>query len=196
MKNKHHDKSYEEEEEILKEEQEYDASEEGCENCAEVSEPELDERDIKISELTSELEENRQKMVQLMGMLQQLQADFDNYRKRNANISSESRQKGIFDAVKSLLPAFDAVKSAQKQITDEATLEGLNMVERELLSSLTALDIEPIKTVGEQFDPNLHNAVFAESVEGVPSGQILEEYSTGYTSPNGVVRFATVKIAK
>ncbi len=196
MKNKHHDKSYEEKEEILKEEQEYDVDQSASENCAEVSEPEIDERDQKIGELTSELEQTQQKMSQLMGMLQQLQADFDNYRKRNANITSESRQKGIFDAVKSLLPAFDAVKSAQKQITDEVTLAGLNMVERELLASLTALDIEPIKTVGEQFDPNLHNAVFAEFVEGVPSGQILEEYSAGYTSPSGVVRFANVKIAK
>ena len=198
MKNKHHgDKSYVEDEEIVREEQEdVEATEATMDNGADVVEPEVDERDQTISDLNDEIEETRQKVSQLTGILQQLQADFDNYRKRNANVSNDARQKGVCDAVKALLPAFDAVKAAQKQITDEVTLAGLDMVERELINSLKTLDIEPIKTVGEQFDPSLHNAVFAEEVEGVPSGQILEEYGAGYTSPSGVVRFATVKIAK
>ena len=58
------------------------------------------------------------------------------------------------------------------------------------------LKITPIKSIGEQFDPNLHNAVFAEEVEGKEAGEILEEFSMGFNSPYGVVRFATVKIAK
>lgn len=195
MKNKHHENFYQKEQEFVQE----DVSSATLENEAvEVSEqePEIDERDQTISNLNNEIEETRQKVSQLTGLLQQLQADFDNYRKRNANVSNDARQKGVFDAVKALLPAFDAVKVAQKQITDEGTLAGLGMVERELLNCLKTLDIEPIKTVGEQFDPNLHNAVFAEEAEGIPSGQIIEEYGAGYVSPAGVVRFATVKIAK
>ena len=142
------------------------------------------------------LEKEKEKNASLIGMLQQLQADFDNYRKRNAKLEQEAKQRGIFDAVKSMLPAFDAVSSAKKQITDENTLKGLDMVEKELLNCLDSLDIKPIETVGMLFDPNLHNAVVAESVEGIPAGRVIEEYSAGYISPNGVVRFATVKISK
>lgn len=156
----------------------------------------VDERDNEISELNCELAETREKVTRLTAMLQQLQADFDNYRKRNATLATESRQKGVFDAIKAILPAFDAVESAQKQITDASTLEGLDMVERKLLDSLATLEITKINSVGEQFDPNLHNVVVAEACEGVPSGQIIEEFGAGYTSPSGVVRFATVKIAK
>jgi len=199
MKNKHHDKFDKKEEEIMQEEFDSISPVEDdtvSSQSAEMVEPEIDQRDQTIADLTAEIDATREKISQLTSHLQQLQADFDNYRKRNANISSEARQKGVFDAVKAILPAFDAVNSAQKQITDQTTLEGLEMVERELLNSLRSLEIEPIVSVGAQFDPNLHNVVFAEEVEGIPSGQILEEYSRGFFSPNGVVRFATVKIAK
>ena len=161
-----------------------------CEACSNEKAEQINE------ELSALLEQEKETTAKLSLMLQQLQADFDNFRKRNANLAQESRQKGIFEAIKAVLPAFDAVIGAKKQITDESTLKGLDMVERALLSSLETLEITPIKTVGEQFDPNLHNAVMAEEVEGVESGEILEEYSAGFTSPNGVVRFATVKIAK
>lgn len=162
-----------------------------------VVEPEFDEKEKAISDLNVELDETRNMVTKLTAMLQQLQADFDNYRKRNANLSSEAKKSGVFDAVKALLPAFDAVSSAQTQITDPNTLDGLSMVERKLIDSLGTLGITRIKTKGEQFDPNLHNAVVAESVEGVPAGEIVEEYGAGYVSESGdVVRFATVKIAK
>lgn len=198
MKNKHRDEPTVEyvDTDVALEEQEEVVQDCSCDECAEIDEIVQDERDETISNLNEEIQATREKVSQLTGLLQQLQADFDNYRKRNANISAESRQKGVFDAVKALLPAYDAVKAAERQITDEDTLAGLKMVERELNSSLATLDIEPIATIGTQFDPNLHNAVFAEEVEGKESGEILEEYSAGYNSPSGVVRFATVKIAK
>lgn len=153
------------------------------------------EAEISIQQ-DDELEKEKERNATLIGMLQQLQADFDNYRKRNAKLEQDAKQKGIFDAVKSMLPAFDAVTAAKKQITDENTLKGLDMVEKELLNCLDSLEIKPIETVGMPFDPNLHNAVVAENVEGIPAGRVIEEYSPGYISPNGVVRFATVKISK
>ena len=143
-----------------------------------------------------ELEKEKERNKSLTEMLQQLQADFDNYRKRNAKLEQEAKQRGVFDAVKSMLPAFDAVSVAKKQITDENTLKGLDMVEKELLNCLDSLEIKPIETVGMPFDPNLHNAVVAECVEGIPAGRVIEEYSAGYISPSGVVRYATVKISK
>jgi len=142
------------------------------------------------------LQIEKENSIALTKMCQQLQADFSNYKKRNANLSVEAYQKGVFEAVEALLPALDAIKSAKKQITDEQTLAGLDMVEKEFISKLATLGIEPIPTVGTQFDPNVHNAVVAESVEGVASGEIVEEYKAGFTAKDKVVRVAMVKIAK
>ena len=147
-------------------------------------------------DLNLKLQIEKENSIALTKMLQQLQADFSNYRKRNADLATTSRQNGIFDAVKALLPALDAIQSASKHIQDDNTLKGLAMIEREFISNLSSLGITPIETVGVQYDPNLHNVVVAEDVEGVPSGQITEEIKSGFTSPFGVVRVAMVKIAK
>ncbi len=147
-------------------------------------------------DLNLKLQIEKENSIALTKMLQQLQADFSNYRKRNADLATTSRQNGIFDAVKALLPALDAIQSASKHIQDDNTLKGLAMIEREFISNLSSLGITPIETVGVQYDPNLHNVVVAEEVEGVPSGQITEEIKSGFTSPFGVVRVAMVKIAK
>ncbi len=148
------------------------------------------------ADMNLKLQIEKENSIALTKMLQQLQADFSNYRKRNANLATESRQNGIFEAVKALLPALDAIESASKHIKDPDTLKGLEMVKREFVSNLASLGITPIETVGVQYDPNLHNVVVAEEVEGVPSGQIIEEFKSGFISPNGVVRVAMVKIAK
>ncbi len=147
-------------------------------------------------DLNLKLQIEKENSMALTKMVQQLQADFANYRKRNANLASEARQNGIYEAVKTLLPALDAISSASKHITDADTLKGFEMIEREFLNNLKSLQIEPIETVGCQYDPNLHNVVVAEEIEGVPSGQIVEEFKRGFTSPTGVVRVAMVKIAK
>ena len=147
-------------------------------------------------DLNLKLQLEKENSIALTKMLQQLQADFSNYRKRNANLATESRQSGIMEAVNAPLPAFDALTSASKHITDEETLKGLKMIEREFLNNLKSLEITQIESVGTQFDPNLHNVVVADEVEGVESGQIVEEYKSGFISPNGVVRVAMVKIAK
>ena len=163
-----------------------------------------DEATIGAEEVENKVDESwklklqieKENSIALTKMCQQLQADFANYRKRNANLAQESRQNGVFDAVEALLPAFDAIKSAMKHITDEKTLEGLQMIEKEFINNLATLGITPIKSVGEQFDPNKHNAVVAEPVEGKESGEIVEEYKVGFTTEDKVVRVAMVKIAK
>ena len=147
-------------------------------------------------DLNLKLQIEKENSIALTKMLQQLQADFSNYRKRNANLATESKQKGIYDAVNALLPTLDALMSASKHIADQDTLKGLKMVEKEFLNSLKSLDIEQIETIGCQYDPNLHNVIVAEECEGVPSGQIIEEIKPGFKSPTGIVRVAMVKIAK
>lgn len=143
-----------------------------------------------------QLESERQNLEMYKNMAFQLQADFDNYRKRNANITKESKQEGVFTAVNAMLPAYDALVEGLKMITDENVKKGLEMVERVFLQSLAELNITPIKSVGEQFDPKYHNAIMSEESEE-ESGTVLAEFNKGFITNDGtVVRVATVKVAK
>ena len=158
---------------------------------------EINQQAMEFDYYKQQLDAERENLEMFKRMAQQLQADFDNYRKRNANIASESRKDGIFDAVNAMLPAYDALVEGLKMITDENTKKGLEMVERVFVQSLGDLGIRPIECLNQQFDPKFHNAILTEEKEDAESGTILQEFSKGFVSDDGaVVRVATVKIAK
>ena len=158
---------------------------------------EVDEQAMEFDFYKQQLDAQRANMEMYMRMAQQLQADFDNYRKRNANISKESRRDGINEAVNALLPAYDALVEGLRMIKDENTRKGLEMVERVFVQSLSNLGILPIEALNKQFDPKFHNAILSEEVEGVESGTVVQEFSKGFVWDDGtVVRVATVKTAK
>ena len=143
-----------------------------------------------------ELQVEREKSEAVMDMARRLQADFDNYRKRNLELSRTAREDGIADAAKAFLSVFDAVMSAEKHITDTQTLEGLGMIKREFLSALSAVGVTPLEAVGADFDPNLHNAIFAEVKHKTPPNKVTEEVQKGFMRGDKVIRHAVVKISK
>ena len=157
---------------------------------------ETDENLQPPQDLNLKLQIEKENSIALTKMLQQLQADFDNYRKRNAKLEVEAYNKGIAYAAKSLLTSYDAINNALKHINDEQTRQGLEMVEREFLHSLKEINVTPIEAIGNPFDPNLHNAVMSEEADGVESGIVLDELQKGFVSPNGVIRHSMVKVAK
>jgi len=137
-----------------------------------------------------------QKYEAAMDMAIRLQADFDNYRKRNLEISRVSRDEATADTVKAFLSVFDAVVSAEMHITDEHTLEGIAIIKREFLSALNSLGITPINALGQAFDPNYHNAIYAESKHKTPPNIVTEEIQKGFIKGDKVVRYSLVKISK
>lgn len=144
-----------------------------------------------------QLSAERANLEMYKNMAQQLQADFDNYRKRNAAIAKESRLEGELDAVNAMLPAYDALVEGIKMVTDENTKTGLQMVERMFLQSLASLNIQPIEAVGQTFDPKYHNAIMTEEAQDVPPDTVTGEFSKGFVRDDGtVVRVATVKVSK
>lgn len=162
-----------------------------------VDEKEINEQAMEFDYYKQQLEAERANMQMYMRMAQQLQADFDNYRKRNANLAKESKKEGVFEAVLELLPAYDALVEGIKMIADENVKKGIEMVERAFIQSLSNLGIKPIESLGAMFDPKFHNAILTEEVEGTESGTILQEFSKGFVDENGnVVRVATVKTAR
>ena len=132
-----------------------------------------------------------------VGLLQRIQADFDNFRRRNASIRLDSYEEGKRDTVKELLPALDNLERALDAIPAEnASLrDGIAMVQRQMLDSLKKLGLEEIEN-DCKFDPNKHEAVMREKVDGKESGDIVVVFQKGYRMGDRVIRHCMVKVAE
>lgn len=139
---------------------------------------------------------NDEKAEEYLEIARKIQAEFDNYRKRSAVAFDTARENGMIDAVKVFLPAIDAFKKAKTMINDKSTLEGVEMVEKELYSSLEKLGVEPIKALGEKLNPKLHNVVAILKNENVDDDIIIEEYMQGFKTKDKVIRYSQVIVNK
>lgn len=128
--------------------------------------------------------------------LQRLQAEFDNYRRRNENSQEKFKEDGIVFAINKLLPVLDSFKSARQQVEDEEFLKSLDLIEKQFQEGLKALKIEKIEADNSQFNPNFHNAVLTGNEPEKPDNEILEVYQDGYKLNNRIIRHSVVKINK
>ena len=126
-------------------------------------------------------------------------AEFNNYRKRTEREWSDVRASAGSEVIKTLLPVLDdlalAFKAVPPDLQSHAWLEGFRLIERKFMGVLEQNGVSPIETVGQMFDPNLHESVASEESDQ-PHGTILEEYRRGYRMNDKVLRPAMVKIAQ
>ncbi len=125
-----------------------------------------------------------------------LAADYDNFRKRTVKEKEASYGNGKADAVAKMLPVYDNLERALNQeTTDEAYKKGVEMTMNELVKIFTALGVEIFGAVGEEFDPNLHNAVMHTEDENLGENTISMVFQKGFKIGDKVVRFAMVQVA-
>lgn len=136
------------------------------------------------------------KEAEYLELAQRIKAEFDNYKRRNADITAQSFNNGVASTVTRLLPAIDSFKQAKVNIKDEETLKGIGMIEGLILNAFSELKVEKIDCLGKEFDPNLHNAVLTGEDSTKPDGVILEEYQEGFRLGDRVIRHSVVKINK
>ena len=141
------------------------------------------------------LQKEKDEMVTLA---QRLQADFDNYRKRNSAVRMDSLDEGMSDTVKQLLPVIDSIERATTSAIEsgacDSWIEGVALVQKQLMETLKKLGLEQIQADGD-FNPELHEAVAQESVEGVEAGKITEVLQRGYRIKDRILRHSIVKVA-
>ena len=144
-----------------------------------------DERDEKIEELSDKL-------------LRQM-AEFDNFRKRTEKEKSAMYEIGAKDIIEKLLPVVDnferglaAVPEEQKE---DAFVTGMEMIYKQMMTMLEGVGVKPIEAVGQEFNPDLHNAVMHVEDETVGENVVVEEFQKGYTYRDSVVRYSMVKVA-
>ena len=125
-----------------------------------------------------------------------LAAEYDNFRKRTAKEKEQSYLNGRADAVEKLLPVYDNLLRAMQQDTQDAAYKkGVEMTMTELVKILNSLGVEIFGAEGDQFDPNLHNAVMHIDDESIPENTITQVFQQGFKMGEKIVRFAMVQVA-
>ena len=125
-----------------------------------------------------------------------LAAEYDNFRKRTAREKEQSYNAGRADAVEKLLPVYDNLDRAlQQETADAAFKKGVEMTMTELVKILNAMGVEIFGQAGEEFDPNLHNAVLHIDDESLGENVITQVFQKGFRLEDKIVRFAMVQVA-
>ena len=134
---------------------------------------------------------------ELSNLVNRLQADFDNYRKRNADLNKKQKEDGMVVIIEKVIPVLDVLKQAITMITDEKVAEGVKMIYRQINEMLATFGVSEIPALGEQFDPNLHNAIMQVKVKD-PSkvNTVVEVFQKGYRMGDRIIRYSVVKVAK
>lgn len=168
------------------------------ENAGEPEEVFLDERGNPVEPIAEEEDEQiRQEEEALRDRFHRLMADFDNFRRRSINEKAREYQRGRREAAERILPVYDSIAMGLISVGgDEKARLGLEAVQRQLIESFSQIGIEKIPTVGEPFDPEVHEAIASMPSETHPEGVVCEESRAGFADENGLLRAAQVLVSK
>ena len=172
------------------------------ENTAEAEKPAEDEKaeetkgkkskkdDGKVKKLEEELAAQKDKYMRLA-------AEYDNYRKRTANEKLSLYDDATAKAVTELLPVADSVRMALDNLAnaDPEIVKGIELISNQLDKSFEKLKIESFGKIGDEFDPNLHNAISKVESEELGENTIAQVFQTGYKIGDKIIRHAMVQVA-
>lgn len=144
-----------------------------------------DKKDEKIEELTDRL--TRQ------------MAEFDNFRKRTEREKSQMYEIGAKDIIEKILPVIDNFERGLAAVPEESKedpfVEGIEKIYKQIMTTLEGVGVKPIEAVGQEFNPDFHNAVMHVEDEEAGENIITEEFQKGYMYHDSVVRHSMVKVA-
>ncbi len=145
---------------------------------------------------TSEVEKIKLELEETTDRYKRLMAEFDNYKKRSAKEREGLYNSILADIVSSVLPVVDNLeKAVETKTEDENYKQGVEMVHKQLLDTLSNLGVEQIKAVGETFNPEYHEAVSSVQDDNLGEQEIKEEFRKGYKIRDKVIRHSMVVVA-
>jgi molecular chaperone GrpE len=168
-----------------------DAEADSC--CVDIP-PALAELEQKLKEAVSQKDE-------YLSMAQRIQADFDNYKRRNKNAAADAYSSATAEAVEAFLPVLDnlerAMDSAAGTEAGESFRKGIELVQRQFLDTLARLGVEEIDALGKPFDPELHHAVGqVDAQEGQEENTVAAVLLKGYKTGSKVIRYSMVHVVR
>ena len=155
-----------------------------------------DDLSAQLASVTLERDQLAAAKAELQDRLLRRSAEFENYRRRVEKEKSEFFEYASSEAVSALLPVLDDFERALKhESSDTEYARGMEMICNRLLETLKKLGLEPISSVGQPFDPYVHQAVDREVTSDVEDHTVLDEYQRGYNFKGRRLRSAMVKVA-
>ncbi|SCG91348.1 HSP-70 cofactor [uncultured Clostridium sp.] len=155
-------------------------------------EPEMLKKKKKKDKMEEKIEELEDRVKRQM-------AEFDNFRKRTEKEKSHMYEVGARDVIEKILPVVDnferGLASVPEDQKENPVIVGMDKIYNQLMTTLTDLGVEPIEAVGEEFDPNYHNAVMHVEDEELGENVVAEEFQKGYMYKDTVIRHSMVKVA-
>ena len=155
--------------------------------------PETEETDP----MQQALDEANAKANEYLALAQRVQADFENFRRRNESVRTDAYADGRKDTAALMLPVLDNLERAVEAAADsqdEALKSGVEMVLKQMTDAYGKMDVKPIDRLGEKFDPNLENAILQGTEEDGEPGTVCQVLQKGYMIGDRVLRHAMVKV--
>ncbi|MBQ6312704.1 MAG: nucleotide exchange factor GrpE [Lachnospiraceae bacterium] len=140
-----------------------------------------------------------EQIAELQDKVTRQMAEFDNFRKRSEKEKAAMYSMGARDVLEKMLEVLDNFErgfdAVEEDDQDDAFVQGMQMVYKQMLEALEKLGVKPIEAVGQPFDPNYHNAVMHEDNEEAGENEVVAEFQKGYMYHDDVIRHSMVKVA-
>ena len=192
-------KAYKEAEEQDTEETVEEAAEEAAEPTEETEGSEEGSGFMKKFGRKNKKDKKDEKIEELTDRLTRQMAEFDNFRKRTEKEKSQMYEIGAKDIIEKILPVVDNFERGIAAVPEEEKsnpfAEGMEKIYKQLMTTLEEIGVKPIEAVGQEFDPDFHNAVMHVEDENFGENIVAEEFQKGYTYRDSVVRHSMVKVA-
>ena len=192
-------KAYKEAEEQDTEETVEEAAEEAADPTEETEGSEEGSGFMKKFGRKNKKDKKDEKIEELTDRLTRQMAEFDNFRKRTEKEKSQMYEIGAKDIIEKILPVVDNFERGIAAVPEEEKsnpfAEGMEKIYKQLMTTLEEIGVKPIEAVGQEFDPDFHNAVMHVEDEEVGENIITEEFQKGYLYRDSVVRHSMVKVA-
>lgn len=178
--------------EDMKEEEKSEQPQEKAENQEEKGHKKK-KADKKTAEMQEKIDELQDKCMRQM-------AEFENFRKRTEKEKSAMFETGAKSVIEKILPVVDNFERGLATVPEEEKgspfADGMNMIYRQLMTELDNMGVKPIEAVGQEFNPEFHNAVMQVESGEYESGVIAQELQKGYTYHDSVVRHSMVAVTQ
>ena len=142
-----------------------------------------------------ELEKAKAELSAMNDKYLRMIAEYDNFRKRSAKERENVYADAYSDVLEAILPVIDNLERALMFADGEALTEGVKMTLKQFEDSMTRLGVTAFGARGEEFDPNIHNAVMQVEDSELGESQVAEVLQKGYKKGDKVIRYAMVKVA-
>ncbi len=191
-------------EETKSEEVNAEETDEPAEEVQETSEQEAEEEE-KTSKLfgkdkkKKEKDKSKEKIEELEDKVKRQLAEFENFRNRSEKEKAQMFDMGAKNVLEKILPVVDNFERGLMTVPadgEKAFADGMQMIYKQLMTELEAIGVKPIEAVGQEFDPNFHNAVMQVESEEYETGVVAQELMKGYTYKDTVLRHSMVAVTQ